>query len=156
MNNLNKSALKVGAWFSLISFLSTMTFIVPYAYMMPCVFIENIIKFFNPNVNNKLLGLILITICIIALIILLKRYLGIIKKRLSNKIPIDNETLVINNLLISIIIHPLGFYLYWGFSSQFSMDGQLSFVIFTTYQVSSLFFVIFGFVIQEFVIDSEI
>ena len=149
----NKNAFKVSAWFSLISFVSTVTFVVPFVFMMPGVAIESVFKHFYPNADNKSIGLTLIVILSIILLTLLVRFYLIIKRRLRDKIPIDNEVLIINNFLFSVIIHPLGFYLYWGLSLHFRMDGQLAFAIFGTFPVTSLFFIAIGFITQEFIID---
>ncbi|MBF6642883.1 hypothetical protein [Chryseobacterium indologenes] len=56
---------------------------------------------------------------------------------------------VIEMLIFYFIIHPLGFYIYWGLFLDFRSDGQLIFSAITSFPYSSIGFIIFGILIDQ-------
>lgn len=50
--------------------------------------------------------------------------------------------------LLLFIVHPLGYYIYWGIRYDFKSDGQLFFLFSDSIILSSLFFIPIGVIID--------
>ncbi len=152
----NYKATKIGAIFTAVCLLLTLTFVVPVFSIIPGAFIESMVKLFvdnNPYSNVGMLSTILLGIIFIATLVVV-----LIKiKRASNRIDptsaekevsISTKGIILIMLLFYLIVHPLGFYLYWWSALDFRSDGQLIMEAIRTYPISSLSFIVIGYLID--------
>ncbi|GAE65413.1 hypothetical protein H3Z85_04465 [Chryseobacterium indologenes] len=143
------SGLKIGATFSLLSFLLTFTYLVPVFTVIPGSIIELIAEnFVNKNPYSNV-GKVTILIFVLILIIFLLLVLTGIKNMANKGIHLTWVEVVIEMLIFYFIIHPLGFYIYWGLFLDFRSDGQLIFSAITSFPYSSIGFIIFGILIDQ-------
>src|SRR5690606_27482168 len=83
-----------------------------------------------------LMTIIFITSWIIALII--------IRRTISKNGQISRRRIIIVMTILYFIVHPLGFYIYWGHVLNFRSDGQLIFAAVDSYPKSGWTFILIG------------
>ncbi|MBD8082613.1 hypothetical protein [Chryseobacterium caseinilyticum] len=142
-------AFKIGIIFTIVSLLLSLTFVVPIFSVLPATAVEILASGLvdkNPYSNvGKLAIFILVTILLLFFFVIFK----VIKneaKRHSDKSGF--EILFIMSIFY-FIIHPLGFYFYWGVFLNFESDGQLIFSAVDSFPYSSLSFMVLGLFIDK-------
>lgn len=144
----NYDGLLVGIIFAIVSFLLTLTFVVPIISVFPGVLAEVVVKALVDNDPYSNVGkgtIVLLTLVfIIAFAIVLFRIKQImIREEGISKIKIS---LYMSSLYF--IVHALGFYIYWGMSLEFRGDGQLIFAAVDSFSYSSWAFIPIGLIID--------
>ncbi len=138
----------IGLIISIISFCLTFTIIIPVFSLFPAALIESFSSLFvsnNPYYKVVYLTIFLLTFLLLVSYVLL--YLFIIKKqKLNSKLTLKNYVFFM--LILFFIIHPIGFYIYWGIKYDFKSDGQMIFEVYYSFPFSSLLFVFFGLIID--------
>lgn len=140
------SGTTVAIIFSLVSFLLTFTFIIPMISIIPVgAFVEFISRIFSSGHKAGQITIVLLLLLTVAFLLLTIWY---IKKKLTEHKKISNEKIVVLMMIFYFIVHPLGFYIYWGVNMNFRPDGQIIFLAFDTFPYSSLLFFPFGLLID--------
>lgn len=142
------NGLIVGAIFTVCSFLLTFTFVVPVISVLPGVFLEATAKKIisnNPYSNVGKLTTLLLTIVFLVEIVLILLYTH---KKASEKQTVSKGKIMLFMFAFYFIVHPLGFYVYWGLFLNFRGDGQVIFAAVVSFPISSLLFVLFGLLID--------
>jgi hypothetical protein len=134
----------VGAAFSLGSYLSIFSFIIPIFSIMPGAFIEGIAKNLVDNHPYDNVGNATISILWLLLGTSLALFLFIIYLRSSKSQNISWKMLILMMCAEYFIIHALGFYIYWKQFLNFRGDGQLIFAAVDSFRYSSIGFLIAG------------
>lgn len=140
-------ATKFGLRFTIASALLTFTFVVPIFTIMPAAFLEHFIASFVDNEpysnvgKGTLLALSMLFVCSLAVILFIVRHI-------TKTSELTFSALMLIMLLEFPIVHSLGLYIYWGTWLDFRSDGQLIFAVFASFPVSSLSFVLIGWLID--------
>lgn len=131
----------VGLIFTVVSFISTFTFIVPMLIVFPVVTIfESIL---GPASYERIGTTAIIFLSVIVLSALLGFFFYIFRlKQQGNEISISSFIIILVGL--SFILHPLGFFLYVSTNWQMANDGQFIFAIFRPFAYTSIAYVIIG------------
>ncbi|WP_262151914.1 hypothetical protein [Chryseobacterium foetidum] len=142
-------AFRIGIIFTTMSLLLTLTFVVPIfsvlhatpVEILACGLVDN-----NPYSNvGKLAIFILATILLLFLFVIFK----VIKNEAKRHSDKSGFEILVMMLIFYFIVHPLGFYLYWGAFLNFENDGQLIFSVVDSFPYSSLSFMVFGLFIDK-------
>jgi hypothetical protein len=133
----------IGAIFTGVSLLLTLTFIVPILTVIPGALIESIMSSIVNTEPYSNVGKATIWTLLILLIGSLTSFLIFIKRK-----KVTNNQIVGIMFLEYFIIHSLGFYIYWATSLNFRSDGQLIFGAITSFPASSFGFIIIGLLID--------
>jgi len=146
MSQRDFDALTIGVLFTVVSFLLTLTFVIPVASVFPGVVIEFLIE--NLVGNNRIAGIT--TIILLATIFMIVFALVLIRAwratRRSEKISKRRVALIMVGMYF--IVHPLGFYIYWALALDFRGDGQLIFLAVDSFPISSCAFIPIGLAID--------
>jgi len=145
----SNSGLIIGAIFTGVSLLLTVTFIVPIISVSPGIIFEAIAKKLINNEPYSNVGKL--TILLLGLIFLLTLILCLmwIRKTVTKGEQISKGRIIGVMLLIYFIVHPLLFYIYWGVALNFRSDGQLIFRAIKSFPISSFVFVLIGLSIDK-------
>ena len=144
----NYSGLTIGSVFTVLSLLSTLTFIVPIISVLSGVMFETISKALinnDPYSNVGKLTILLLTLTLILTIII---SLISIKSIVAKTGQFSRGGIIVIMIITYLIVHPLGFYIYWGLGLDFRSDGQLIFGAKTSFPVSSFTFLFIGLLID--------
>lgn len=147
-NTSKNNGLIVGTIFTVCSFLLTFTFVVPIISVLPGVFFETISKAIvsnDPYSNVGKLTILLLTVLLLLAIILTIVYT---RKRTPANETLSKGRLTLIMFAFYFIVHPLGFYIYWGLNLNFRSDGQLIFAAVDSFPISSFAFVLLGLLID--------
>lgn len=129
----------IGALCTLFSILLTFTFIIPIYAVMPGAILEDIITCIWPNLPfssvGKIVSVIFLALLLIAFVLLFKK---------AQRKSFNNRSIFMLLFIESFALNPLVFYLYWWFNYNFRGDGQLVFLAFDTFLISSLGYVLIG------------
>ena len=146
MRKDNYRATKIGAVFTVVCIALTFTYLVPVFVLLPAAtFYEGLAKAIAPqsHVGKVSMQLLAGTFAMCMLPMLYSAW------RTARKGCVMGKGEIIGYmLLLCFIVHPLGFYAYWGFKLNYRMDGQIIFASVDSFPISSLFFVVFGFVLD--------
>lgn len=135
-----------GFLFSIISFLSTYTIVIP---IMVVTYVGTLLEFFASlfipkNSHLRLPEFVIITLIFLTILVFFVSA-SIQRKRYIEKLPYSNLWTFI---LLFITINALGFYVYWGVMLNFKSDGQLIFISFESFKYSSLAFIPIGILLE--------
>ena len=137
-------SLKIGIFFSIVSLCSTITYIIPIISVIPGVIVEKLVSDCINNEPYSNVGKLTILVFSLMLILLLILSMHHISKVVKKKRFLERETVIITMLILSPIVHSLGFYIYWGTVLNYRGDGQLIFSAVNSFPVSSLVFITIG------------
>lgn len=145
---INKNGQIIGAYFSVWSFLLTITFIVPILSMLPGAIFEKIAGGFVENEPYSNVARLATLLLSAVFLLILALCLLVIRSMAKNGETITKGNVVFIMALLYFFIHTLGFYVYWGIALHYRSDGQLSFSVLMTHPISSLFFYPIGLLID--------
>ncbi len=135
------NATKIGAIFTLVSFFSTFTFIVPMFFIIPvALMFENII---GPAPYSKIGTTAIIFLSIVTTLACLILFVSTFRLRRSGQ-DLTSGALIFFFVVITFIIHPLGFFLYVSTNWRMANDGQFIFAIFQPFAFTSFAYFIIG------------
>jgi hypothetical protein len=137
-----------GSMLTVCCLVLTFTFIVPIVFVLPGVVVESIASHVVNNDPYSNVGICTIIILCVLLTGALMAALLHIRRRRAKGMSVSQGRAIVLLLLLSFIIHPLGFYIYWGVVLQFRSDGQLIFAAFNSFPFSSFAFPIIGFLMD--------
>lgn len=146
MKSKKHTALKIGAIFSGISLLLTLTFFVPMYCILPAyfldVFVTDVFSLSNKT-GGKVTTLILGILFLSALYIAMR----IVKIRAEKGEEMTKKEIIVIMLIIFAIVHPLGYYLLlWA--TNFPIDALVAMMSIFSFPVTSLSFVVIGFLMD--------
>jgi hypothetical protein len=140
-----RKGLIIGIMFLVVGWLAAATFIVPALYLIPSAYLEStLVDVFAFSQGADLYNFI-IGIHIVATIVWLLLSIRIVKRNRSDA----HELFWVMSFILSLIIHPLGFYIYWKLWLNFSGDGQLVMGAAAPFWYTSLLFPIYGFFLDK-------
>ncbi len=145
----SNSGLVIGAVFTAVSLLLTLTFFVPIISVLPGLIFETIAKNIvnnNPYSNVGKLTILLLSIIFIAALVFSLIW---IRKTVIKQGQISKGNIIVIMLIMYFIIHSLGFYIYWGLALNFRSDGQLIFAAVVSVPISSFAFIFIGLLIDK-------
>jgi hypothetical protein len=146
-NNVNNGII-IGAIFSLCSFLLTFTFIIPVFSVVPGAFFELLSSSIVSNDPYSNVGKLTILFLAVALVVIIKLSLFRVEKWTLEHQFLTKKKVISLMMVFYFVVHPLGFYIYWALCLNFRSDGQLIFAAVYSFPVSSLSFVVFGFLLD--------
>ncbi|MGZ4048847.1 MAG: hypothetical protein ACXVPU_08350 [Bacteroidia bacterium] len=149
INYKNYKGLIIGSIFTASSLLLTFTFIVPIITVsLAGVFFETIAK--NLVDNDPYSNVGKMTIWLLAGVLLVVSVISvlIIREIKQKNGFVSNGKIVLTMFLFYFLVHPLGFYIYWGIELNFRSDGQLMFATMDSFPGSSMSFIFFGLIID--------
>ena len=146
------TATKIGACFTGVCLLLTLTIVIPVFSMILGSLLEAVAKGLvdNQPYSNvgKLTILLLLIIFIVTFIIVLVRIrktaVRISKVYQKKQFSISKKKIILILFLFYFIVHPLVFYIYWGVQFDFRPDGQLVMEAIKTFPISSILFIPIG------------
>lgn len=135
----------IGLVFTVVSFLSIFTFIVPIVIVLPvALFFENIL---GPASYEKIGTTAIIVLSGIALSTLLGLFIYVFKLTKKGK-EISISSIILFLFAFSFIIHPLGFYIYVSTNWRMANDGQFIFAILPPFGITSFSYFVIGLIID--------
>jgi len=139
-----RQGLILGSMLTVCFLALTATFIVPIIFVLPGVIVESIASHVvnndrYSNVGKRTIAILSVMLAGTLIVVLLH-----IRGRREKGMPVSQGRTILLLLLLSFIIHPLGFYIYWGLVLQFRSDGQLIFAAIYSFPFSSLAFPVIG------------
>ena len=144
----NYKSLQIGAIFTIASLFLTLTFIIPILSVLPGVAIEPIAKLFISNEPYSNIGGLTIVLLVTILLIALLVSILTVRKLVIRDGTVSKNVIVAIMFIFYFIVHPLGFYIYWGFYLNYRDDGQLLFGAVSSFPYSSFSFVIIGLILD--------
>ena len=139
-------ATKIGAIFTGVCIALAYTYLVPIFVVLPGVmFYEELAKALAPSHH---LGKVTIALLSLTVLVCIVPMLYSAWRVARNACAMRKAEIVAYMALLCFIVHPLGFYVYWWLKYGFHMDGQIIFASADSFPYSSLFFVVFGFVLD--------
>ncbi len=144
----SKNGLLIGTLFTICSLFASFTIIVPLISVLPGVFLEAISKEIVPNDPYSNVAMLTIFLLVLALIATLILNIREIKQDALKHQPLSKGKVAELMAVFYLIVHPLGFYIYWGLYLDFPNDGQLLFSASKSFLISSCSFVLFGVLID--------
>ncbi|UII24407.1 hypothetical protein LVD15_13855 [Fulvivirga maritima] len=140
---------KVGLIFTVGSLLLTLTYVIPIISVLPRILAEKLVAMFvDPDpYSNVSKGVIIILSVGLALVI--TGFLIIERYELKRGKAVHKRLIYLLMTIIYFILHPLGFYIYWALVLDYRNDGQLIFGAINSFPVSSIGFVIIGYLIDR-------
>ncbi len=139
--------LKIGAIFSIVSFLFTFTIAIPMFSVFPSAFLEQAISSVFPSLTNVDTGIITILVLAVlflsALVFILKR----VEKSVNENRKLKTSEIIVVMLIFYIIIHNLGYYTLLGISG-FPIDALNTLLAIASFPFSSVLFVLIGFMMD--------
>ncbi|MNK00650.1 hypothetical protein D3C87_184390 [compost metagenome] len=140
--------LKIGAVFTVISFLLTFTLAIPLASIIPALFIEQKLSDIFSNLTYPKIGLMMIFLLSLLFLLILVLVFGNVKRRAKQKMSLHAGNLMLTMCVFYLIVHSLGYYLFWGIYLHFKTDAQLAFNSVYSFPFSSLSFLLIGFLLD--------
>jgi hypothetical protein len=147
-DNKNASGSIIGIIFTVGSLLLTLTFIVPIISVLPGILFEKISVSIISSENYSNVGRLTILLLTLSLIITLGLFLINIWKKAKAGIKISKSRVILVMAVCYLLVHPLGFYIYWGVVLDYRSDGQLIFGAVSSFPFSSFAFLIIGILID--------
>lgn len=148
MKSKKNIALKIGAIFSIVSLLLTATFFVPMFSIFPAYFLEMFITDAF-SLSHKTGGIATTLIFGILFLIILFFAMRIAKTRAERGEELTKKEIIIVMLITFFIVHPLGYYvLLW--TGNFPVDALNSIMSLFSFPVTSLSFVVIGFLMDRY------
>lgn len=141
------SATKIGSIFGIISFFLTFTIVIPMFSILPAVILEYVAELFLGD-SWMLKGM---SISIVLFLFLIAISLYFFRKFVIHYKTNRNDwrdNLIIYFILLSLIIHPLFFYLSFAPTWNGLRDGQVIMQTFKTFPISSLSLIAVGMIID--------
>lgn len=138
----------MGIIFSTVSFLLTLTFVVPIISVFPGVLAEVVIKALVDNDPYSNVGKGTIVLLALVLTITFGIVLFRIRQIAIREGGISKTKIALYMASLYVIVHALGFYIYWGVALGFRGDGQLIFAAIDSFPYSSWAFIPIGLVID--------
>lgn len=145
----NNIGLCIGILFSIISFALTFTFAIPMWSIFGGVLIEQILSSLFPSMVFATIGTITSVLLGLLLISLLYAVYRAIKVKSSSGERLLPSYVIKMMLIAYLLVHPLGFYLFLGIALDFHLDAQYLFGAVYSFPFSSLFFIVFGFLMDR-------
>ncbi len=134
----------IGSIFSATSFILTFTYIIPILSVSVLgALIESMMSLFINDDPYSNIGKATIAFLVVFLALIITRML-----LESRKNKLSNSIIILFMIVTYLIIHPLGFYIYWAISMNFKSDGQLIFGAVSSFPFSSLSFIALGLLID--------
>lgn len=147
MKNSKNLGLKIGAIFSIVSFLFTFTIAIPMFSVFPGAFLEDALYSILPDQPHHYYGiatiLILVVLFLVALLFTLKR----VKKSAQENRKLKRSEIIIIMLIFYLIVHNLGYYIFMGMNN-FPLDALNTLMGVITFPFSSLSFILLGLLID--------
>lgn len=144
--------LKIGAIFSLVSILLTFTLAVPMFSVLPGFFLEQGLFQFLPSWSSEDLAILVIAILFLFALLALYFSFKWIKGKVLKNQNLKSLEIVIIMIGFYFIIHPLGFYIFWGLYLDFENDAQLIFNSVMSFPFSSITFILLGFLLDRYIL----
>lgn len=145
----------IGAIFTIVSFISTFSIVVPMYTVMPAALIEqaasNSFPFLTAAKTGITMILLLFSLLVMALIVTFYRI-----KKLS-KVHQRQSTIEIIGFMLTfwLFAHSLGFYLFWGVVQNFSIDALYLISSVYSFPFSSFFFIFVGFLMYKYQVKCQ-
>ncbi|MFT3950093.1 MAG: hypothetical protein QM763_24220 [Agriterribacter sp.] len=136
------NGLIIGVIFTLISLMCIWTYIIPMISIIPGMFFESVAEFVLSDIHSKQTGKVTILLLAVALIIIIVLSLLYINIRISKYRSITWRNIIVIMMICYFIVHPLGFYIYWGVKLNFRGDGQLISAAVDSFPITSFSFII--------------
>lgn len=136
----------LGALFSALNLLLSLSFIVPILSVLPGAFLEKLVATFVSNEPYSNIGktcLFLLLLILVGSVAIFGRHV----RKISRKGTIRPSIILVFFFFEFLIVHPLGFYIYWS-NMDFRGDGQLIFSVMNTFPYSSCSFLFLGIIID--------
>ena len=154
MNENKNIGLKIGAVFSIVSFLLTFTIAVPMFSVMPAIFSENWIREIFPGISYAqgcIINLWIFVILFLVVLFLIKKNIkkGVHQKKQTNALKI---TLTMS--VFYFLVHPIGYYIFMWFSG-FPIDALNAMMSIGSFPFTSLSFVIIGFFMDWYRVNKK-
>ena len=149
IQNNKYSATIIGSYFTLFCLAASITFVVPFLFMVPlCLLFENIFSavFSNENypaVGNAVVAALGASCLLVSLVFFLRA-----RKQLMTTGEIKKGSIKLFMFIQLFIVHPLVFYLVTSQDWSWGSDGQFIFGINGTCPKSSFAFIVFGILID--------
>lgn len=140
----------IGAIFTGASLVSTATFIVPLLAVLPGMELENIAAQLLSNEPYSNVGKFKILILSVLFILVFTGAFIVTRRMIIRSGQISKIWIILVMSVLFFIVHPLGFYIYWGTVLDFRSDGQLIFSVLNTFPFSSFAFAVTGFLLDMF------
>lgn len=144
----NYDGFLVGTIFAIVSFLLTLTFVVPIISVFQGVLAELVIKALVDNDPYSNVGKGTIVLLTFVLTITFAIVLFRIRQITIREGGISKTKIALYMSSLYFIVHALGFYVYWGMSLEFRGDGQLIFAAVDSFPFSSWAFIPIGLIID--------
>lgn len=146
MSANNYRATKIGAVFTVVSIALTFTYLVPVITVgLAGIFFERLAA---AAVTANEIGKVTTLMLAIVLVLVLAPMFYAAWRVARKGCVLSKGEIISYMLLLYFIVHPLGFYMYWGMALHYRMDGQLIFASLISFPFSSLFFLAFCFVLD--------
>jgi hypothetical protein len=142
MSNYNYVGLMIGAIVTAISLLLTFAYVLPFFSIVLCFAAKTMFVF---CANYKTIATVAIVFLSIAFLVVMALVLWNIRNMVKEGLPILATKMILIMLIFFVIVHPLGFYIYWAshhFKALAIFESRPCFAI------SSLAFIIIGFIID--------
>lgn len=143
------TGLWIGTIFSLVSLALTFTFIIPIWSVLLGSFVEQAFSALFPYAVFAEIGKLTILLLSILLLSVVFLVFKAITLKVKKGIIIRTSFIGLVMLATYVVVHPLGFYLYLGLVLDFQLDAQYLFDAVYSFPFSSLFFILFGFVLDR-------
>lgn len=143
MKNNKNLGLKIGGIFSIVSFLFSLTMVIPMFTVYPSVFLEQRIYSVYPNLTNLNSGFIKILFFVILFLLALFFTLKRIEKSVNENRKLKTPEIIVLMLIFYLIVHNLGYYIFLGINS-FPSDALNMLSAIITFPFSSISFVLIG------------
>ena len=138
----------IGIVFFTFSLFMTITYVIPIISILPAVYLEGLSSILVKNEPYSNVGkMTIIILTLIFTVYLIFSIFYIRKIKIKNNV-VTKNTLILLMLIMYLIIHPLVMYIYWAIKYDYRDDGQLIFMAVETFPISSLFFILFGIILD--------
>jgi len=126
----------------------TITYVIPIISILPAVYLEGLSSILVKNEPYSNVGkMTIIILTLIFTVYLIFSIFYIRKIKIKNNV-VTKNTLILLMSIMYLIIHPLVMYIYWAIKYDYRDDGQLIFMAVETFPISSLFFILFGIILD--------
>jgi hypothetical protein len=145
---MDYNGLLIGTIFSFGSLLLSLTFFVPIISVFPGVILESLASALVDNNPYSNVGKTTIVLTTILFLVVLFLALFNIRRITLKGVKVSKTRITLIMVLMYLIIHPLGFYIYWGQVLNYRSDGQLIFSAVESFPKSSWAFIVIGLIID--------
>lgn len=127
----------------------TATFFVPIISVLPGLIFESIAKHFVDNTPYSNVGRLATELMLITFAVMLFLGILLVMDKIKKTGQIFQRQIIKIMAVMYFIVHPLGYYIYWGLALNYRGDGQLIFAAMVTFPFSSISFVVMGVLIDK-------